>query len=182
MKFAGNIDSATIAENITLTKNGESVAFTGEFADSDRSYTLTVAPYLAGDYVLSVGAGVKDTYGVAITPYTETIEGAFEVESVSFTKGGEAVSKADLQVGDEVEVTVVLKDTTGAFAPSVLIGTSFNGLSMANAELVDFTWSGIRATATAKVTVDSLDSLAISGFVFDKATLNPITDAPFVLQ
>ena len=187
VNFAGNIDSASVANKITLTKGNAPVPFTGEFSDSDCSYTLTLADLLEGnsDYVLSVSDGVKDTYNTFVAAKSfpiSTEDGAIEVPTAKFSIGENTVVKANLVAGDKVLVTATVIDTKPLKDSAKLVAVCYNGKKMSLAKFATVTWNGCIGTMSAELDVESIEDLEIKAFTFvDAISFKPI-QSPFVLE
>ena len=187
VKFAGNIDSDSVKNKITLTKDNAPVAFTGGFSNSDCSYTLIIAGLLEGksDYVLSVSDGIKDTYDTFVAAKSfpiSTGDGEINVPAVTFTIGEAAAVKENLMIGDKVTVTATVIDTKAVKNSPKLAAVCYNGSKMILAKLGTVTWNGCVGTMSAELDISSIEDLNIKALTFiDATSLKPI-EAPFVLE
>lgn len=132
LTFSTVMNAQSLNENVTITVDGEPVAYTGEL--SDNVFTIKLSDALKPNtvYQINIGAGVKaytgETIAKAVTESFKTEAGEMYGEFTSVQCDGQPLtSVTQIAAGKTVTVTANYKNSTGKALEGYIITAYYNG-------------------------------------------------------
>lgn len=132
LTFSTVMNAQSLNENVTITVDGEPVAYTGELSDNVFTIKLSDALKPNTEYQINIGAGVKaytgETIAKAVTELFKTGAGEMYGEFTSVQCDGQPLtSVTQIAEGKPVTVTANYKNSTGKALEGYIITAYYNG-------------------------------------------------------
>lgn len=169
VKFRTPMDKEALDNSVSLTRNGSEVERISALSDDKTVYTMKLNEFFFGnsEYTLMIPGEVTDSDGNAVPAFSYRFN----------TKDGEYVfkkefrtdkKKAELAIGDSVELYGIVIDTTGNGRGAVLSEAAFNGdkLSDYDYTLLSISDGNTYAEGTISVEIKDLNNLSIKGMLW----------------
>lgn len=132
LTFSTVMNAQSLNENVTITVDGEPVAYTGELSDNVFTIKLSDALKPNTEYKINIGAGVKaytgETIAKAVTESFKTGAGEIYGKFTSVQCDGQPLtSVTQIAAGKTVTVTANYRNSTGKALEGYIITAYYNG-------------------------------------------------------